>query len=167
MRNKHKIFIYLRLKTMATEKKQTEHIMEQYANRISKECDDVQIITDKHFIEKDFETPFVDKDILIKTLEEHGVTNIIENNSTISGQVDNYSLTFKKESEEKPYVLKISCLNNDNPEEKIEDLNSEYSLNVQEDAYLHIIEKLKENNMQIESEEVEEDNTIVLTVNID
>ena len=42
-----------------------------------------------------------------------------------------------------------------------------YALNVQEDAYLHIIDKLKENNMQIEEEEVMDDNTIVLTVNIE
>jgi hypothetical protein len=40
-------------------------------------------------------------------------------------------------------------------------------MNVQEDAYMHIMEKLKENNMQVEEEEVMDDNTIVLTVNID
>ena len=55
----------------------------------------------------------------------------------------------------------------DNIEEKVNDLNSEYALNVQEDAYLGIVEKLKENNMEIEEEEVLDDNTIVLTVNLE
>ena len=40
-------------------------------------------------------------------------------------------------------------------------------MNVQEESYLSIIEKLKENNMTVESEEVLEDNSIVLTVNLE
>ena len=130
-------------------------------------CSEDHVITEKHFIEKTFETPFMDKSILMKTLEEHGVKNIAEWENGLSGEVDNYKLIFEKDSEGKPYNVKIRCLEQDNAEEKIGDLSSEYAMNVQEDAYLHIIDKLKENNMQIEEEEVMDDNTIVLTVNID
>ncbi len=130
-------------------------------------CTEDRVITEKHFIEKTFETPFMDKEILKKTLEEHGVTNFAEWENGFAGDVDNYKLIFEKPAEDKPYNLKITCPERDNAEEKAGDLNSEYALNVQEDAYLHIIDKLKENNMQIEEEEVMEDNTIVLTVNID
>ena len=63
--------------------------------------------------------------------------------------------------------MKISCLETESSEEKVDDINSEYALNVQEDAYLQIINKLKENNMEIENEEVQEDNTIVLTINLE
>ena len=124
-------------------------------NNINENCTEDRVITEKHFIEKNFETPFMDKEILMKTLEEHGVRNIFEWESGISGEVENYKLTFEKPSADKPYNVRISCL------------NGEYALNVQEDAYLHILDKLKENNMQIEQEEVMDDNTIVLTVNID
>ena len=130
-------------------------------------CNEDHVITEKHFIEKIFETPFMDKEILRKTLEEHGVTNISEWENGMAGDVDNYKLTFEKPSPDKPYNLRISCLEHDNAEEKVGDLNSEYAMNVQEDAYLHIMDKLKENNMQVEEEEVMDDNTIVLTVNID
>jgi len=130
-------------------------------------CNEDYIITEKHFIEKSFETPFMDKEILRKTLEEHGVKNISEWDNSMVGDVDNYKLTFEKPEADKPYNLRISCLEKDNAEEKIGDLSNEYAMNVQEDAYMHIIEKLKENNMQIENEEVMDDNTIVLTVNID
>ncbi len=133
----------------------------------SEKCSEDHVITEKHFIEKTFETPFMDRDILMKTLEEHGIKNIIEWENGISGEVDNYKLIFEKPAAEKPYNVKITCLENDSVEEKVGDLNQEYAMNVQEDAYLHIIEKLKENNMQIEDEEVQDDNTIVLTVNID
>ena len=130
-------------------------------------CTEDKVITEEHFIEKTFETPFMDKNILKKTLEEHGVRNIIEWENGMSGEVENYKLNFEKPETDKPYNLRISCLEQDNAEEKAGDLSNEYALNVQEDAYLHIIDKLKENNMQIEEEEVMEDNTIVLTVNID
>ena len=130
-------------------------------------CNEDHVITEKHFIEKTFETPFMDRDILMKTLEEHGVKNISEWENGLAGDVDNYRLVFNKPSVDKPYTVKISCLEQDNAEEKVGDLNNEYAMNVQEDAYLHIIDKLKENNMQIEEEEVLEDNTIVLTVNIE
>ena len=130
-------------------------------------CEDIKIISDANFLEKSLETPFMDKDILLKTLEEHGVQNITEEWGKISGNVENYSLSFEKMEEDKPYFLKINYLQKDNPEEKLNDLSSEYALNVQEDAYLNIIEKLKENNMEIEDEEVLDDNTIVLTVNLE
>lgn len=130
-------------------------------------CIGDKVITEKHFIEKTFETPFTDKNILLKTLEEHGIKNIAEWETGLSGEVEGYKLIFEKLAADKPYTVRISCSENDNAEEKVGDLNNEYALNVQEDAYLHILDKLKENNMQIEEEEVMEDNTIVLTVNID
>lgn len=130
-------------------------------------CDDVQIISEATLMEKSLETPFMDKEILIKTLEEHGVKNITEEFGKIKGEVDTYSLSFEKMEADKPYFVTITYLEQNNPEEKLNDLNSEYALNVQEDAYLNIVEKLKENNMQIEEEEVLEDNTIVLTVNLE
>ena len=133
----------------------------------NKNCSEDRVITEKHFIEKTFETPFTDKEILRKTLEEHGVKNISEWETGITGDVDSYKLTFEKPAEDKPYNLRISCLEQDNAEEKVSDINSEYAMNVQEDAYMHIMDKLKENNMQVEEEEVMDDNTIVLTVNID
>ena len=146
---------------------ETDRIIEEYG-RLNNNCDDVNVISAQHFIEKTFETPFVDKNLLIKTLEEHGVTDIQENDfGKISGKVDNYNLSFEKQEADKPYSLKISCYESDNAEEKIGDLSSEYALNVQEDAYLNIVEKLKANNMEIEDEEVMDDNTIVLTVNLE
>ena len=125
-------------------------------------------VSAENIVEHEFETPFTDKEILIKTLEEHGVIGIEElNNGEITGKVDTFSLQFSKPSAELPYKLKISCRENDSAEEKVNDVSSEYALNVQEAAYLSIVEKLKENNMQIEEESVEDDNTIVLTINLE
>lgn len=130
-------------------------------------CEDKHIISETEILEKSFETPFANKDILIKTLEEHGVKNINEDYGKITGIIDKYALTFEKKEEDKPYNITINYHSSNNPEETLNDLNSEYALNVQEESYLSIIEKLKNNNMEIEEEEVLDDNTIVLTVNLE
>ena len=128
----------------------------------------IQNINVPSLIQKEYETPFTDKDILIKTLEEHGLKNIEELfDGTIKGEVDTFILIFNKNPETEAYNAKITCNCKDNADEKINDLNSEYALNVQEAAYLSILEKLKQNNMQIEEENVDDDNTITLTINLE
>ena len=135
---------------------------------INEACDDVHVISEKHFLEKSFETPFTDKEILMRTLEEHGIVNLKENEyGKITGRTGNYALAFERTEADKPYYLIIRCLNTENAEEKLNDLSSEYAINVQEESYNSIIEKLNDNNMQIENEEVLDDNTIVLTVNLE
>ena len=95
----------------------TDRIIEEYG-RLNNNCDDINIINTQSLIENTFETPFVDKSLLIKTLEEHGVTDIQENDfGKISGKVDNYNLSFEKQEADKPYSLKISCYESDNAEE--------------------------------------------------
>ena len=131
------------------------------------ECEDVHVINEQTFVNKSFETAFMDKDVLLKTLEEHGINNLEENNGIIKGKFERYNLTFEKPDSEKPYNLVISSNKDFNANEMVEDLNNEYTLNVQEESYLSIIEKIKENNMEIEEEEILEDNTIVLTVNVE
>lgn len=131
-------------------------------------CNEAQILSEKHFIEKSFETPFMDKALLIKTLEEHGANGI---NETDFGQIkcfcDHYELIFERTNADKPYYVRIKALDTDDTESKLNDLNSEYAVNVQEASYNSIVSKLEENNLEIENEEVCDDNTIVLTVNLE
>jgi len=123
--------------------------------------------TENNFIAREFETPFNDKEILLKTITEHGLHDIEEGIDTVTGKVDNYILRFHKKELDKPYFLTIYCDKDATIEEKMQNLSEEYALNVQEESYLSIVENLKDNNMEIEEEEVLEDNTIVLTINID
>jgi hypothetical protein len=136
-------------------------------NLAQRECNEHIVINESNFIDKTFETPFVDKKILLKTLEEHGFINIQEIKGKITAEFQNYSVQFEKEAEEKPYRLLIKHAIEDDVYGKVNDLNEEYSMNVQEESYISIIEKLKNNNMELESEEVLDDNTIVLTVNLE
>ena len=140
----------------------------KYKSEIHESCDDVHVISEKQFLEKSFETPFVDKNLLLKTLEEHGVRDIKENEyGQIRGITGDFVLEFERFEDDKPYSVLIKYLDTENPNEKIKDLTSEYAINVQEQTYNNIVEKLNANNMEIESEEVCDDNTIVLTINLE
>ena len=122
---------------------------------------------------KEFDTVFVDRDVLIKTLNEHGGENIYFEGDNISCEMEGFILDFyKPEATEEqafpPYRMKITtkCAENE-VESFINDINSEYRLNTQEENYIKIKERLEKQNLKIEEEEVFEDDTIVLTVNID
>ena len=122
---------------------------------------------------KEYETVFVDMDVLIKTLEEHGAKNIYTEHGNISCEMEGFMLEFyKAEPTEEmafpPYKMKITtnCAENQ-LEAFIEDINSEYKMNTQEENYNKIKERLDKQNLRIAEEEVYEDDTIVLTVNID
>ena len=128
---------------------------------------DISAISQTQFIEKCFDTPFTDREVLLKTLEEHGLNDIQDSNGTITGSIENYKLKFEQKGQEQPYHLTIICPEDNDTEEKVADISSEYTLNVQEQSYLSIVENLKQNNMEIEEEEVLEDNTIVLTINLE
>ncbi len=131
-------------------------------------CDEVQIISEKHFIEKSFETPFMDKELLLKTLSEHGVSGLSENNyGMIKCYSGHYELCFERLQQNQPYYIRIKALDTDDVKTKLNDLGNEYAVNVQEASYNSIMSKLKENHLELESEEVYDDNTIVLTINLE
>lgn len=115
---------------------------------------------------KEFETVFMDKDILIKTLEEHGLKNIECEGENIQGQIENFTVSFNRENTSIPYKMKISCTQ-EIETDMAQDINTEYAMNVQEETYIKLKERLEEKNLEIESEEVLDDDSIVITVNID
>ena len=163
-----------KLEAIESEMEQEASMMEKF-NKFTSDSDievgsdcEVQVISEKHFIEKSLETPFVDKNLLLKTLKEHGVRALSESDyGQITCYTGSYELKFERNVENKPYYLTIKCLDTDDAENKFAELGNEYSINVQEESYNNIVAKLKENNMQIENEEVCDDNTIVLTVNLE
>ena len=63
--------------------------------------------------------------------------------------------------------MKISCTQQQDETNMVQDINTEYAMNVQEETYIKLKERLEEKHMEIEHEEVLDDDSIVITVNID
>lgn len=132
------------------------------------DCNEINIINEQTILEKTFPTPFKDEDLLMKTLKERDAADIKKDEfNKITCRSGKYYFTFERKNEKEPFYITVSCTNYDNPENQISSLKDEYTLNVQEKAYMDIVEKLNENNLEIEEETVSNDNTIVLTINLD
>jgi len=148
-----------------TEQK-VKSIMQKNHNDLSEET--VKEVVD--VICQEYETTFVSQDVLTKTLQEHGFDNIQLQNNNVICETELFKLEFYKTADEsEPYTLKItsSCDNNEEILTLIEDLSTEYNFNSQNESYNKIKERLEQQGLEIDDEEVFDDDTIVLTVNID
>ncbi len=116
---------------------------------------------------KAFQTVIVDKRALIKTLHEHGASDIRDDNGTVSCNCEAFHLKFEKIGRNQPYTMTATYNNEYGLNELVENIGSEYAINAQEISYNKIKERLEAKNLKITEEEVFDDNTIVLTVDLD
>ncbi len=112
-------------------------------------------------------TNYTDKESLVKTLSEHGAVNIISDDFNVTCEMFGMKMHYSKDYRNSEYNLEITQICNEEECSKIlADLDEEYALNVQDLTYRKIIERIKNKNMRLESESVEGDNTIVLTIDV-
>lgn len=114
------------------------------------------------------ETIFNDTKLLQKTLQEHGlsVTAVSENHLTCTAE--EVQLDYVRQSAETPFFVTISGVKNiDKFLSEIDCFEREYKQNVQSFTYHKLVEGLGENNMTIEQETLLEDNSIMLTINVE
>lgn len=114
-----------------------------------------------------FDTIIMDEETLLKTLIERNADNIVRQDDKILCDCDGCFLEFHQPNKKKPYKLIVGCSEQSELEELVQNISSEYTTNSQEISYNKIKSRLKEQEMEIETEEVCEDNTIVLTVNLE
>ncbi|MBX4261302.1 hypothetical protein KTC96_06565 [Clostridium estertheticum] len=128
----------------------------------------------KDYVKKDLKvneciilpTNFTNKEILLKTLNEYGITPICRENDDIVCNIDGCALSFSKE--EMNYIIEIKNISmHEDLYEHFLNIDCEYKKNVQEYTYLKTVQNLKEKQITIESEEIMEDNSIVLTINLE
>ena len=112
-------------------------------------------------------TRFNDAGMLRRTLLEHGVnTKIVSQNSIVSlfatGQI-----TYSRPSAGMPFVMEISnitdvqCLI-----DEIDEIEHEYNGNVQQYTYERVMNNLPK-GMTVDNEEVLEDDSILITLNVE
>ena len=129
------------------------------ANAMNKQYDQYTAICSQ------YKTAFKDENLLIKTLNEHGVQNITTQDGKIYGTLEALKFEFEKDSEG---LYEMHITHNEGEDlSVVDELNDEYQTNVQEQSYMNIKKNLEKQNMKIDTEEVLEDNTIMITVNLE
>lgn len=121
------------------------------------------------YVCKEYKTVFMDKELLMKTLEEHGFYDFSDDkvNDSLSCKMEGFTLEFLRQDATQPYMMKVSCSQSCGETELVNDINAEYALNVQEETYIKIKERLASKNLKIDEEEILDDDSILLTINID
>jgi len=113
-----------------------------------------------------FPTNFADKDLLIRTLREYGVHPRELSNGDIQCKVDDCILVFHKEGESSYEVEVKGAASLQGVYHSLAALDEDYRRIVQEYTYKNVVQKLQKSDMKIESEEILDDNSILLTINI-
>ena len=112
-------------------------------------------------------TSIIDESLLAKTLEEYGIDKVEKNGNELNCVWNSIKLRFLKTKEDSPYELFIECNQPSELNALIQDINEEYASNVQEITYNKIKERLAQKELLINQEDVYDDNSIVLTINLE
>ena len=149
--------------------RQTE--MEELLNRYEKTMQNGSVKytqEDIKLLSQVYETPFLDNELLVRTLEEYGIKIVKNEENCVTGEIERVKMNFVREDKSQPYKMSMKFPSDcDKMQEEIaQNLYEEYGSNTQEETYIKIKEKIENTNMYIEDEEILDDDSIVLTINI-
>ena len=116
--------------------------------------------------EQVFQTKFADEKLLVKTLEDIGF-NCENKKGIITCCSDNYTLNFYK-NDKNNYEFQVSGnISNKDAYLKYKDVDRHYGEIVQKETVDSVKQKVKNSkSMKIENEEILEDNSVVLTIEV-
>ena len=83
----------------------------------------------QEILKKEYKTTIVDKDTLIKTLEEHGAVDIQDKNGTVLCTCEAFHLVFAKNEEDGPYSMTATFNDEYGLDNLVGDLGNEYAIN--------------------------------------
>jgi len=113
------------------------------------------------------ETVFMDGQMLVKTLSEHGLTVKQENKNEFFIETKCGTLHYFRTEPSVPFSLEVLNVNDmDSLISSLNSLENEYGRNVQAFTYDKVKSSLAENNMSVACEEVLEDDSVLLTLNM-
>jgi hypothetical protein len=156
-------------------KSDSPSVLEQFMNDLEQKSQRKIFIGDIHQVEEQltsesiqsFPSNFRDGQILTRTLKEFGVNPIQGDDGTITCTVQGTKLTFRQH-DDAPFTLEMK--NPPNLHEiflYLSDVDDEYKRCVQSIVYEKLKQRAADKNLSIESEEVLDDNSIVITLNIE
>ncbi|WP_338552776.1 hypothetical protein [Paenibacillus sp. KS-LC4] len=113
-----------------------------------------------------YPTNFRDGELLFRTLKEFGV-NPLRQGDAIICKVEQSVLTFRQSADHPFYVEIQNAPDLKKIYEYLSDVDEDYKRCVQDMVYQKLMQRAAEKKMSVESEQVLEDNSIVITLNVE
>ena len=113
------------------------------------------------------ETPFLSAELLLKTLNEHGLHAEQTDADTYAVQTESGRIRYFQTEENTPFLMEVTGVA-DLGEllDELDLLENEYRRNVQTYTYHKVMESMAEHGMSLREEEVMEDDSILLTLRV-
>lgn len=105
-------------------------------------------------------------DLLKKTLFNLGAKNVNNSSSQIQGLIDQFHIVFEQDKDGTLSVRFEGEIELEEAKKFVDELQNEYGKVVQEFVYVKLKEKAVEKGLDLEQEKVQNDQSIVLTYNI-
>lgn len=113
------------------------------------------------------ETAFVDAAILQKTLTQHGLQVDAVSENELFVRSDSGELRYFRQDASSKFSLELRNISNMHELlDSVDELENEYGRNVQTFTYNKVMTGLIEHGMTVDTEEILEDDSILLTLNI-
>lgn len=112
-------------------------------------------------------TVFTDREMLLETLKRHGLCTAEKGADHIVVMTADGEIHYEREADGEPYILRARGVTDvDRLAKEIREFEDEYGRNVQAYTYNKIMEALDEHGLFLQTEEVLEDDSIVLTLTL-
>ena len=116
---------------------------------------------------ENIETKYVSADLLVKTLEEHGVSVRQNSENEIVAEFEEGVITYVRDNNTEAFRMNVSDIKSaEDVLCNVEMIEKEYQSNVQTYTYERVLNNLPE-NMSIDNETVLEDDSILITLTVD
>lgn len=113
------------------------------------------------------ETRFNSEDLLKKTLSEHGAKFQSDSSDRITADFSTGKILYERKDSMSPYTMQVFDVEDvDCLIDSINAIDEEYGCNAQSYTYHKMMQNLPE-NMQLESDEVLDDGSILITLTVD
>ncbi len=112
-------------------------------------------------------TGFADRDLLVKTLEDHGMKVVETGSDHLVVMTDEGEIHYSREDSKAPFMMSIKGIRDmDRLIADLKEFEEEYGRNVQAYTYHKILQAMEEHGLSLKEEEVLEDDSILLTLRI-
>ncbi len=112
-------------------------------------------------------TAFQDRELLLKTLKQHGLTVTEEKQDHFIICTDNGEIHYRRQNESLPFEMEVSKIRDtEKLMAELKEFEEEYGRNVQAYTVNKIMASLKEHGLTKQEEEVLPDDSILLTLSI-
>lgn len=111
------------------------------------------------------ETRMKDEELLKAALENYGCKSVVME-ETIDSTLDGTRILFERNEQDVFEVVFVGDISTDHARTFVAELDEEYTQLVQQQVYENLLSRARQRGLVMESEEVQEDNSIVVTFRV-